>query len=346
MKPLYHPRLINGILGDPALYIEFTYTRRALLFDCGQILHLSSRRLLKISDVFISHTHMDHFIGFDHLLRLLLGREKVLTVYGPQGLIDRLHHRLQSYTWNLVHNYANHFEIRVLETDGRTIRKARFICRQGFAKQLGREMPFQGVLLSEPAFSVQAAVLDHGIPSLAFALTERVHLNVNRSRLEERGLVPGPWLAEVKEHIWRETPKDRIITAETLQGDTCQLTLGKIEEEFIIRSPGQRIAYVADAAYTPENREKIVALAREADYFFCEAAFLDEHAKQAQKTRHLTARQAGELAAAAGVRRLIPFHFSARYEDRAEELLKEAEAAFTAARTKPVPKHSPEPLPI
>lgn len=51
-----------------------------------------------------------------------------------------------------------------------------------------------------------------------------------------------------------------------------------------------------------------------AQYLLCEASFLSQDRAQAERTGHLTARACGEIAAAAGVRYLIPFHFSRRYE--------------------------------
>ncbi|HJO61635.1 MAG TPA: MBL fold metallo-hydrolase, partial [Desulfobacterales bacterium] len=55
------------------------------MFDLGDICSLLPRNILKITHVFITHTHMDHFIGFDKLMRIFLGREKMLHFYGPKG---------------------------------------------------------------------------------------------------------------------------------------------------------------------------------------------------------------------------------------------------------------------
>jgi ribonuclease Z len=64
MRPLLHPTLVNGRTGDPALYIETLFERRAILFDLGDISALSSRKVQRIGAIFVSHAHVDHFIGF------------------------------------------------------------------------------------------------------------------------------------------------------------------------------------------------------------------------------------------------------------------------------------------
>ena len=85
MRPNVHCQLINGPFGDPVLYAEIMFEQRALLFDMGDIRALPARKLMRVSHAFVSHAHMDHFADFDHLLRLLLGRDKTVSLYGPAG---------------------------------------------------------------------------------------------------------------------------------------------------------------------------------------------------------------------------------------------------------------------
>ena len=114
MRPLLHPSLINGRTGDPVLYIETLFEKQAILFDLGDISTLPPRKIHRLDHVFVSHTHIDHFIGFDYLLRILVGREKTINLYGPGGIIDHVHHKLQAYRWNLVNRYECDlvFEVR------------------------------------------------------------------------------------------------------------------------------------------------------------------------------------------------------------------------------------------
>ncbi|HAP67599.1 MAG TPA: ribonuclease Z, partial [Nitrospinae bacterium] len=91
--------------------------KRAILFDLGSIDFVEPSKLLKVSDIFVSHTHIDHFIGFDHVLRLFLGRENSLRIFGPPGIIANVEGKLNGYTWNLVGDYPFILEIREVSKD-------------------------------------------------------------------------------------------------------------------------------------------------------------------------------------------------------------------------------------
>src|SRR5208337_210302 len=101
MRPLLHPFLVNGRSGDPALYVETLFEKGAIMFDLGDISDLSPRKILRLEHVFVSHAHIDHFFGFDRLLRFLVGRDKVIRLFGTEGFIAQVHHKLAAYRWNL-----------------------------------------------------------------------------------------------------------------------------------------------------------------------------------------------------------------------------------------------------
>ena len=86
MRPLLHPTLVNGRTGDPALYIETLFETPTILFDLGDISPLPPRKIQRLGHVFVSHAHIDHFIGFDRLLRVLVGRTPELEI---ETLADR-----------------------------------------------------------------------------------------------------------------------------------------------------------------------------------------------------------------------------------------------------------------
>jgi ribonuclease Z len=96
MRPLLHPCLLNGRKGDPALYIETMFEKQAVLFDLGDLSNLPPRKIHRLEHVFVSHTHIDHFIGFDRLLPVLAGRQKTINLYGPAHFIEHVQHKLRA----------------------------------------------------------------------------------------------------------------------------------------------------------------------------------------------------------------------------------------------------------
>lgn len=304
-----------------------------MLFDLGNIRLLTPRQILRVSDVFVSHTHMDHFTDFDWLLRLCLGREKQLQLVGPPGFIARVEHKLRAYSWNLVHNYDTELRLTVTEVltdaDGK---QAVFRCRQAFAREEERPLRLiDGVVLDEPALRVRSTILDHGIPCLGFSMEEKQHVNLWKNRLEEMGLPVGPWLRELKQAVVLGKPDTTPIRAWWRGNRTVQeryLSLGELKERVVRIVPGQKISYVVDVGYHQKNIQKIIELVRGSNKLFIEATFLHAEATAARRKHHLTTYQAGWLGRGAEVKELIPLHLSPRYLYREPALRSEVQAAF------------------
>ncbi len=153
------------------------------------------------------------------------------------------------------------------------------------------------VVLDDAAFRVEARPLDHRIFALGYRFEEKPrpgHLDVDRARA----------LGVTDYRHFRR------LTA----GEAVTLADGRIvasEEVVGPPQPGVAFAYVTDTRPCAAGE----ALAKDVDLLYHEATFADDLATRARETGHSTARQAAEVARAAGARRLLLGHFSARYKD-------------------------------
>jgi ribonuclease Z len=332
MPSLFVPELVNGVFGDPALYVDLNFEGRALLLDLGDLSALPPKKILRVSDAFVTHAHMDHFGGFDRLLRIDLGRDNAVRLYGPPGFIERVEHKLSAYTWNLVANYPTDFTLLVNEFDGdETLRRARFRCHNRFAREALDPQPApDGMLRDEPSFRVRATLLDHDTPCLGIAIEERTHVNVLKSRLHDMGLEVGPWLNDLKREVLSGAPDGSSIRAQWRENGELRerwCSLGELRAQALRLEAGRKLCYVTDVVYHADNERRIAALAADADLLFIESVFLEDDAGHAARKFHLTARQAGRIARAARAKTVISFHFSPRYMGREDELRAELEAA-------------------
>jgi len=337
MKPSFHPRLINDAFSDPGLFIPFMFQRRALLFDLGDLSRLSARELLKISHIFVTHTHMDHFIGFDQLLRLLLGRDKEIHLFGPTGFLAKLEAKLAAYTWNLIEEYENTLVINGTEIQPERVLANTYTSKNRFRPAgAPRESPFAGNLVSEKSFSVDAVILDHKIDCLGLSAREHFSVNIIKEGLAALGLPVGPWLRDFKDALYEGCDGAEEFRVTWRDEDKEQrergFTIAELKKRIARISPGQKITYLVDMIGSPENIDKAVRLAMDSQHLFIEAPFLDRDGDIARRKYHLTAREAGLIASLARAKEFTIFHFSPRYSGREEELMDEAQEAFRSGR--------------
>ncbi|HAK88178.1 MAG TPA: ribonuclease Z [Nitrospiraceae bacterium] len=320
MKPTFHARPVNGPFEDPCIYIRITRERRALLFDLGYIDRLEPGNLLKITDVFVTHMHMDHFAGFDTLLRNILRRDAPLRIFGPENIIYCVEGKLKGYTWNLIKDYP--LKIDVFEIKNGSISQAGFYAENAFEKIMHNEKKFDGTLIREPLFEVKGLTLSHQIPVTAYTIEEDFHININKAMLEAKELPVGPWLSDLKTAIREKSPDNTIFEV-----DNKTLSLKNLKEIATI-TKGQKISYVMDVSPADENIEKIIPFVKGSDILFCEAYFLENDRDRAYERHHLTSAIAGRIAREANVENLEIMHFSPKYRHCADDLYNEAMKEF------------------
>ncbi|HEY8503673.1 MAG TPA: MBL fold metallo-hydrolase [Gemmataceae bacterium] len=318
-------RLVNGSTGDPVLYLDYPGGDNALLFDAGDTGALDLKRLGDLEAVFLTHHHIDHFVGFDRILRANIDRDKALHVFGPAGTIRKVYDRIKSYEIQffpfqklalVVHDLA----------DGE-IRRARLECSRRFPEPEVESRPWKGRVIYENAdLQVEAVAGDHTVPCFAYAMAEKTGFHPDPAKLAAGVLRPGPWVQEALGLLRAGKPRQTVLE---IQGGRFEL--GRLADQYFAESPGARVAYVTDTAWTEETRPRLTQLAKGAWRLYCDSYYASAQLKQAAVHKHMTAAHAAELAKAAKVDRLVLMHFGGRYAGRYEALVNEAKEIFPRA---------------
>ncbi|MDH5509657.1 MAG: MBL fold metallo-hydrolase [Nitrospinota bacterium] len=320
--------LLNGVFGDPLLHLRLRDQRRSLLFDLGEATRLPGRIAHQVTDVFISHAHIDHIGGFLWLLRSRIGILSPCRVYGPAGLCANIKGMVDGILWDRIGLSGPVFEVAELSGEVMTI--CRVQAGVAVVEPLGERRITDGVILEEDLFAIRASGLDHKTPVIAYSFEQPETLNIRKEKLLELSLPPGKWLGELKIGMMRGE-MDAMITPPGAKARR----VAELADELVLRAPGCKMVYATDLGDTPQNRERLIRLAGGADLLFLEAVFTRRDLAQAEATKHLTATACGQIAQAAGVRRLAPFHFSRRYESTPDLVVAEVREEFPAIMAGP-----------
>ena len=290
------------------------------LCDCGFGSDLSVKDCRDTAAIFISHTHIDHFINFDQVMRHQLGVGRCVVVCGPAGLAENVQHKLLAFNWNLMQNdeMAVRYEVRELHPDGRILRYLLETPTWLLAKLPDME---GSEIYRNEVFSVMAVALDHGIDCIAYRFACHPKLNM---RVENCPYKPGKWMAELKVAYLLQDPERSIVVDSNTTAFASNLF------HYLHEEPGYVTCYVMDHAATQENFTKIKTLCQDADEVYVEAYYSLEDAELAERNKHSMATVSGKVLREAGAKKAVPIHFSRRYQDAEGQakLLAEFDAAF------------------
>jgi ribonuclease Z len=185
--------------------------------------------------------------------------------------------------------------------------------RVPFPIEITEVKPGEVVPGKRDGYEIRAFATEHGGGSVGYALREherRGRFDVEKAKAA--GIPEGPLWGKLSKGEAIELADGRRLTAEGFVGPT---------------RPGRLVVFTGDT----RPSASVVAAAKGADLLIHEATFGEEEKDRAKDTGHSTAKEAAQVALAAGVKKLMMCHVSARYSMSADELVREAREVFPNA---------------
>ena len=266
--------------------------------------------------IFISHTHIDHFVNFDFFLRHQLGAQKNYVICGPKGITKNVKNRISSYTWNLINEGSVSYEVREIISP-ELIQVS--VLKPPSWEITELETITNGIIYKSEKFSVKFAILDHKTPSISYKFEEKDTVKIDISKSEFK---PGKWIKELKEAFENgHSEKELEISGKSyLASDLFHLLEVK---------KGASLGVIMDHAAHKANHKLIKELFSNCDKVFIESFYKAEEKEMAEANFHSYSTASGKIMKECGVKEAIPVHFSRKYnEDDLREILAEFNGAL------------------
>lgn len=177
---------------------------------------------------------------------------------------------------------------------------------QGKIKINIEEKDAGGVFETEK-FYIESQPLKHGTFCNAYAFVEKDKIRIKKDKLKRLKIKPA----------------DRKKLQQLAEGKNIEINSKIIKaKEMTYKQKGKKICIILDTTFT----ENAVKIAKNSDLLICEATYTEKD--RAAEYKHLTAKQAAEIAKRAKVKKLILTHLSQRYDGKEKEILSEAKKIF------------------
>ncbi len=246
---------------------------RLFMIDCGEGAQLQMMRqrlkFSRLSHIFISHLHCDHFLGLPGLLSTLA-----------------------------LHEKGGELTVHTFEEGAQILRRIMAVfCREtAFELKYDIITPSRAVIFEDHAITVETFPLYHRVPCVGFKFTEKPKARHLRGDMIRFFNIPVSRLEDIRRGADYVTPDGTVIANDRLTTDADR---------------SASYAYCSDTMYNPAVADDV----RGVDVLYHESTYADDFAHKAAPRGHSTARQAGRIAAAAGVGRLVVGHYSKAYDN-------------------------------
>lgn len=281
------------------------------LCECGDAQYLTVKEVQNCNAIFISHTHIDHFVNFDSVIRHQIGIQRRVVICGPKDIAKHVESKLKSYTWNLIQKGSIIYEIREVISENE-IRIYEIEPPVWELIEIGNRTNNQ--IFEDQFFIVTAVLLDHKIPTMAYKFIEKDSINIDLSKSEFKG---GKWVNDLKQAFVNNQPK------ELIKIDDRQL---KAEDlfHFLNVNKGNTLGVIMDHAAHKENHSRIKAHFHACDKVLIESFYKEEDKELAEKNFHSYSRASAKIMKLTEVKEAIPVHFSRKYSlEDIEQLISE-----------------------
>lgn len=156
-------------------------------------------------------------------------------------------------------------------------------------------------------FYVESANMKHGTPCLAYSFIEKDKLRIDKEKMKKIGLKPSPLLKKLKEG-----------KSIKIEGKTVK------PKDVIYKEKGKKITFVFDTSFNNDA----IKISKNSDFLICESTYSEEEKELAKEYKHLTSKQAANIAKKSRSKKLVLTHVSQRYDKNPELLLNESKSVF------------------
>jgi ribonuclease Z len=290
--------------------LAIRYRGDLILFDCGEDTQRrfieAGLKLNKPLIICISHFHADHIIGLPGLLFrfALIERTAPLRIFGPRNLF------LYLYLHKKILGLRTDYDLTIYEIDHEKNQLLKY-------NSLESETPINkisienGIIFEKNRYSLKYALMKHSIITYGYAFVEKPRYGkFHPERARELGIP--------ESSLWKTLQTGKSI-------EYNGKIINPIKEGIVEKArPGRKITYSGDTAPC----ESLIDLGKDSDVLIHESTFAKTLSDIAEEKLHSTSVDAAHDALKMNAKKLILTHISARYQDEAQKLLKEAKSIF------------------